>query len=1049
MKQILTILSFFLLLSIEAFAQQKSQITVHGTVTDEKNMPLIGASVVVKNVAGLGVATDTKGKFTIKMESYNRLIISYLGYESQEILIKEQTSISVVLKENKSTVVDEVVVTGTGAQKKITVTGAVSTVNIESLKTTPGGNLPNALAGRVAGIIARQSNGQPGNNYSEFWIRGISTFGASSSALILVDGFERDMNQLNIEDIESFSVLKDASETAIYGSRGANGVVLITTRHGHVSKSKIDAKFEAMYNTRTVTPDFVDGYSYAKLANEARRTRNLEPIFANDELKIMKMGLDPELLPNVNWKDVLLKNGARSYRTTLNINGGGQYARYYVSSSYIDEDGMYKVDKSIRKNYNTNTHNQRINYRMNVDVDVTKTTLLQIGIGGSLQKLNESSMSSSDIWNSIIGQTPVSIPLRYENGYVPASSSGKINPWVASTQCGYVEQWWNKIQTNLTLTQKFDFITKGLIFYARIGYDTDNFNWIKRYKMPELWKAERFRDENGDVIYKRIAAQQEMTQSSGSSGDRNEYCETELSYNRSFNSHNVSATLKYTQDSKVQTQNIGSDIKNSLPVRHQGIAGRIAYNWKYRYFINFNFGYTGSENFAKGSQFGFFPAYSVAWNIAEEPWIKNNLKWMTMFKVRYSWGKVGNDQVYSNGSLIRFPYLYTIGATGTPPYQTVGDWTGQYALYGGYNWGDYGFTNAFAGMQYTAYANRKVTWEVSTKHDVGMDLSILNNKFSLTVDYFHELRNGIYMYRNYLPATAGVNNNLTKPQANIGSVLSRGMDGNFSFQNNIGPVTLTLRGNMTVSTNTVEEKDEEYNVYPYLKEKGYRVNQATGLIAMGLFKTYDEIRTSPKQMFGDVQPGDIKYKDVNGDGVVDHKDKVAIGATSVPSLIYGIGFSVQWKGLDVNFHFQGAGKTSFIIWGPTVQPFVQESWGNIIKDVAANRWISREESGTAATERSNAKYPRLTYGTNVNNYQVSSYWLRDGRYLRLKTAEIGYTLPQKWTSKIRMERVRFYCTGTNLLTWSKFKMWDPEMNSSTGAVYPLAKTITLGLNINL
>ena len=1056
-QQFLVIIAALCCFAAGISAQQSThrQIVVTGVVTDENQEPLIGANVSVKDVPGLGSITNINGKFSIKMQPYNRLIFSYIGYETQEILVREERTVNVVMKEKTETTLDEVVITATGAQKKLTVTGAVSTINVEQLRTSPTGSISNSLAGNVAGIIARQTSGQPGKNVSEFWIRGISTFGAGSSALVLVDGFERDMNELNYEDIESFTVLKDASETAIYGSRGANGVVLITTRRGKINKITVDAKVETIYNTRTFTPDFVDGITYDNLANEARRTRNLEPIYSGNELKILTQGLDPDLLPNVDWMDTLLKNGAMSYRATLNLSGGGQNARYFVSGSYLDEGGMYKVDKSLNEDYNTNSNNKRWNYRMNADIDVTRTTLLQVGIGGSLKKMNESGMTSHEIWNSILNQTPTSMPIMYSNGYTPTNSDGDINPWVASTQCGYNEQWWNNIQTNITLNQKLDFITKGLNFIGRFGFDTDNYNFIKRYKCPALWSADRFRKDDGTINFTRKRAEQEMTQTSGNTGERKEYFEAELQYNRNFKSHILSGTLKYTQDSKVKTQEIGNDIKNSLPMRHQGLAGRIAYNWNYRYFLNFNFGYTGSENFAAGHQFGFFPAYSVAWNIAEEPFVKKNLKWVNMFKVRYSWGKVGNDKMYeANGTtLIRFPYLYTIGYGGAPNPNIWGDNAGYYSAFGGYNWADYGYekygTTLFQGLRYTSYANDGVTWEIATKHDIGLDMSLFDDKFTLTIDYFHEDRKGIFMYRRYLPATAGVENGMTLPQANVGKVLSKGVDGNFAYKQQVGSVQLTMRGNMTLSKNEVKDKDEQNNVYPYLMEQEYRVNQAKGLIALGLFKDYTDIRNSPQQTFGAYQPGDIKYKDVNGDGIISDMDRVAIGATTVPNLIYGMGISAQWKGLDVNLHFQGAGKSSFFINGSGVRPFVNGSKGNILKDVVAGRWISRDESGTESTENVRAEYPRLSYGGSNNNYQESSFWLRDGSYVRLKTLEIGYTLPKPLVNKMHFNNVRIYLIGTNLLTWSKFKMWDPEMNSSNGAAYPLSKSITVGLNVNL
>ena len=633
---------------------QTNRIEVEGLVTDESKEPLIGVNVIIKDIPGLGAITDIDGKFKIKMEPYHRLVFSFIGFEKQEVLIKEQRTIKVIMKEATATALDEVVVTGTGAQKKITMTGAVTNVDINTLKTSTS-SITNALAGNIAGVMARQTSGQPGNNISEFWIRGISTFGAGSSALILVDGFERSMNELNIEDIESFTVLKDASATAIYGSRGANGVVLITTKRGKGGKVQIDAKVETTYNTRTITPDLIDGYTYASMMNEARTTRNQEPFFPEDKLYILRNGLDQDLYPNVDWMDVLLKKGAPTYRATINMNGGGSLARYYVSASYVDEGGMYKVDKGL-KDYNTNANYRRWNYRLNVDMDITKTTLLKVGVSGSLDKKNEPGMSSN-IWASAMNYNPVSVPIMYSNGYTPAfgSDDEQINPWTIATQTGYQETWNNKLQTNITLEQDFSFITKGLKFIGRYGFDTNNYQWINRKKIPELWRAEQNRASDGSLVMRKVRDEQLMSQEANSTGERKEYLEAELHYDRTFGNHMVGAVMKYTQDKTINASvKKEDDIMQGIDRRHQGLSGRFTYGWKYRYFVDFNFGYNGSENFATGHQFGFFPAYSVAWNMAEESFIKEKSPWINMFKVRYSYGKVGNDNMDRRFLLVYF-----------------------------------------------------------------------------------------------------------------------------------------------------------------------------------------------------------------------------------------------------------------------------------------------------------------------------------------------------------------------------------------------------------
>lgn len=676
-KSFITICLLWIFMSLSA---QEKKIEVTGVVTDMNNEPLIGVNVTVKDQAGLGAITDINGRYKINIEEFSRLVFSYIGFDRQEVLVKRQRVINVTMKESEASELDEVVITGTGAQKKLIVTGAVTTVNVDDLKSNPSANLSNALAGNVAGVLAMQTSGQPGVNTSEFWIRGISTFGANSAALVLVDGFERDLNDINIEDIETFTVLKDASTTAIYGPRGANGVILITTKRGKEGKININAKVESSYNTRTITPEFADGYSYAMLMNEARITRNQERIYRDDEMEILRLGLDPDLYPNVDWMDTLLKDGAMTYRANLNMNGGGSTARYFVSLSYINEEGMYKTDEAMRKDYNTNPSSQRWNYRLNTDIDVTKTTLVKVGVSGSLKKRNAPGQGDN-VWYSLLGQNPISIPIMYSDGSIPAFGEGenRKNPWTLATQTGYKEIWNNKIQTNISLEQKLDFVTKGLRFEGRFGFDTDNQSSITRKRMPETWRAQRERDDNGDIILKQQSIEKPMEQTSSSTGDRREFFEAILQYNRAFKAHHLGGTLKYSQDAYRTTVDIGTDVKNGIAKRHMGVAGRFSYNWNYRYFADFNFGYNGSENFADGHRFGFFPAFSVAWNVAEEKYIKKHLKWMNMFKLRYSYGKVGNDKLGE-----RFPYLYTLANE----YTEKVDGKDVVKYYPGWTWSD-------------------------------------------------------------------------------------------------------------------------------------------------------------------------------------------------------------------------------------------------------------------------------------------------------------------------------------------------------------------------
>ena len=840
--------------------------------------PLIGATVMVKGTS-VGVTTDIDGNFSIDIPEKSKfLVISYVGMEPKELQIgKLREKGNQIYLDPMQGALDEVVVTGMGNRKKITVTGAVTNVDVDDLKHFSTSNISNALAGNVPGVLAMQTSGQPGKNKSEFWIRGISTFGAKKSAYILVDGFEREnIDDLNIEDIENFTVLKDASATAIYGSKGANGVVLITTKRGKEGKINVNAKFETAYNSRTKTPEFVDGLTYAGLLNEARVTRSQGIYFTPAEMELFANGLDPDLYPNVDWKDLLLKDGSMSYRANVNISGGGKTARYFASVSYVNDGGMYKTDSTLRDKYNTNANYGRWNYRVNLDINATPTTLIRIGTAGDLSTQNAPGYGDDHVWESLFGYNAILTPVMYSNGYVPMINmnrdDARSNPWVMTTQTGYKTMWNNNLQNNVSLEQDLNFITQGLKFTGRFGYDTYNSNSIDHIQMPERWYANGRDKDTGEIIFDKIGNKWDMTQSSYNEGSRRTFLDLLLSYNREFNGHNVTGNLKYTWDDNIQTQNIGDDIKNSVSRKNLAFAGQVAYNYDYRYFVDFNFGYNGSENFADGHRFGFFPAFSVGWALDREKFMQN-LTWLDMFKIRYSWGKVGND----NCGDVRFPYLYTL--------DYIRDKNGM-IVNGIYNFGTTGSPTRFdytQGIHYTGLASNNVTWEVAKKQDIGVDIALFNNSFTMTVDYFRERRSGIYMVRNFLPGSLGLE---SAPMANVGSVKQEGFDGNFAYHNKFGEVDLTVRGNITYSKNTIEDYDVENNVYPYQYQTGYRVDQVRGLIAEGLFADYEDIRNHPKQMYGDVQPGDIKYKDVNGDGVVDDGDIVAIGATNRPNLIY-------------------------------------------------------------------------------------------------------------------------------------------------------------------
>ena len=654
-----------------------------------------------------------------------------------------------------------------------------------------------------------------------------------------------------------------------------------------------------------------------------------------------------------------------------------------------------------------------------------------------------------EVWKSLMGYNAIATPVKYKNGrWGSQGAGGNNNPWVLVTQYGYNEIWKNTINTTAELVQNFDFITKGLKAIVRYGYDVYTDNGNKHWKAPEGWQAERLRDSNGELVFTKKVNEQLMISNPYSKGQKKEYFEAELHWDRNFGMHQLGAIMKYTQDGTTNnSQNdwankSSDDIKEQQNIafmrtiqgidrRHQGLAGRFTYGWANRYFVDFNFGYNGSENFASGHRFGFFPAYSAAWNIGEEPWVKKVAPWVDMFKVRYSYGKVGNDYIGTPNNPVRFPFQGRFMNTSTLRY-IYNDVSSPNMIYDG--------------LTYYMLENKGVTWEIAKKHDVGIDFYLFGNKLSGTIDYFKEKREGIYMRRNFIPEIIGVNY-AEKPSANVGAVSTEGIDGNIAYTEKIGQVNVTLRGNMTYSKNKILEYDELYSHYGYRRNAGYRVNQAKGFVALGLFKDYDDIRNHADQsgLQGnfEIAPGDIKYKDVNGDGKINNDDIVPIGATTTPNLIYGFGLSADWNGFDFNILFQGVGKSSFFINGFTVYPFSEGSWGNILSDVEGNYW------SLGKNENPNAKYPRLTYGNNSNNNRASTYWLRDGSYLRLKNLEIGYTIPKNITAKMHIQKIRVYLMGTNLLTFSDFDLWDPELGSSNGQQYPLARTFTVGMTINL
>ena len=1018
-QYIVLLLMAMLLVPQSLQAQEDKKLIIKGVVEDALG-PIIGASVVAKNQPGVGAITDLDGRFSLKVGAYDVLQITFVGYQPVEIpvlSIKDKNNLKVIMKEDNQTI-DEVVVTASGVQKKKTLTGAITNVELKQLNA-PGANLSNSLAGVVPGIIAMQSSGEPGENMSQFWIRGMSTFGAKSGALILVDGVERSFNEIPVEDIESFSVLKDASATAIYGQRGANGVVLITTKRGEKGKVKINVKAGFDWNTPVKVPEYASGYDWARLANEALVGRYENPLYTNEELDIIQHGLDPDLYPNIDWRDLMLKKGAPSYYANISFSGGSDNVRYFVTGRYTGENGRYRTSSSENK-YNTNSTYERWNYRANVDMNLTRTTVLSVGVGGWLVNRTSPSSSSGDIWQSFASYTPVTAPRKWSTGQWPIVS-GMTTPEYQMTQTGYRTIWENKMETNVGLEQDLSFITKGLKFNGVFAFDTYNKNIIVREKGEELWSAESLRDGNGNLVLKREANAKAMSQAKTVEGDKRYYLQASLDYSRLFaEKHRVGAFAMVYQQETSDVNFAEDDLMASIPHRTLAYSGRFTYAYKDKYLTEFNWGYTGSENFEKGKQFGFFPAVSVGWLLSEEPFIKKMMPWMDQFKIRASYGEVGNDEIAGR----RFPYITLVNTDDNA-----------------YSFGE--FTNNSAqGYRIKTMGTPYLTWEVAKKYDVGVDFSFFNSKITGTIDWFLDKRDDIFMKRNQMPLTTGLADQT--PMANVGKMKSYGWDGNIAYTQRIGQVNLQLRANFTYQTTDVIDRDEAANELWYKMEKGFQLNQSRGLIALGLFKDQEDIDRSPSQVAlsnKTILPGDIKYKDVNGDGVITDDDKVPLGYRETPGLQYGLGLSANWKNWGINMLFQGTGKCDFFVGGSGPHAFHDGKRGNILQVmVDGNRWIPKEISGTEATEDPNADWPRLTYTNNNNNNCKSTYWLKERKYLRLRNLEITYDLPQMWTRKFLVSNMRIGFIGQNLFTWAPFKWWDPEGTNELGSSYPINRT---------
>ena len=1019
----------FMGLSLQAVADE---FIVRGRVVDETGEGVISATIAIQDKPGIGTVTDMDGNFELKAEQYDVLLVSYIGYDpvTYRLEKKNETGITIQLKESTNNM-DEVVVVGMGTQRKVSVAGAITTVEPKDLEK-PATNIVNTLAGRVAGVIGVQSSGEPGKNISEFWVRGIGTFGANSSALVLIDGLEGDLSQVEAADVESFSVLKDAAATAVYGSRGANGVVIVTTKRGLEQKLRITARANYTLSQMKHLPDYLDAYRYASLANEAAVASGMVPVYSDVEMDIIKYGLDKDLYPNVDWQKELLDKTSFQQTYYVSAQGGGSIARYFASIGASNEESAYNMaaDSPYRNGVGYNTYN----YRMNLDINLTKTTKVYIGGTGYLSvndrpSMGEgySSISMTDwIWSSQAKTTPVMFPLRYGNGYLPASNNNDdISPYVLLNYTGTTREQNFRSMVTMSLDQDLSMITPGLRAKIQGSVDMQALFGESRYKLDDLYMATD-RNKFGALVTSKRVNGKDVAYSSAASTWRKYFFNTSVNYDRKFDEHSIGGLLYYYIEDTAST-GAASSI-GAIPKRYQSLSGRLNYGYRDTYFIDANFGLNGSENFQPGRQYGFFPSAALAWVPSSYDWVADNAAWLSFLKFRVSYGMVGNDQIATT----RFPYMTLINS----------------AQDGKTIWGGTGtLTEGQVGAD-------NLVWEKAKKFDAGMDIHLFDDKFSATVDYFRDQRDAIFQQRTQVPAYVGL---VSMPYGNVGSMKSWGGDGNFEYLQTVNrDFNFTLRGNFTLSKNKIINWEEAKQPYTYLEKNGYANNVQRGYIALGLFENQEEIDMSPSQ-FGNVRPGDIKYKDVNGDGVINSDDKVPLFAYSgIPQFMYGFGCSAEYKGWTLNVLFRGTGHNYFLYGGSDgsnfdgYMPFNKGYQGNVLTlaDDVSNRWIAADYSGDPATENPNARFPRLYYGTNVNNTQPSTFWLGDARYLRLQEVSLNYRWKAAFMKHAGLSSIDIQLLCENLAVWDSVKIYDPEQATACGQAYPIPGRYALQMQLN-
>ncbi|MGN7722512.1 TonB-dependent receptor [Chitinophaga sp. 22620] len=998
-------------------ASGQDRITARGMVADSSGAPLFGVSVMLKGSPSVGTSTNESGAFSLQVPADATLVFSMIGFIPQEAAVKGDQQLRITLKENR-TGLNEVVVVGFGTQRKITLTGSVASIQTKELKQSAVSNLSSALVGRLPGLIARQSSGEPGANGSAIWLRGQSTYSGGNGPLIMIDGVPRDgFEFIDPNEVESITILKDASSTAVYGVRGANGVVLVTTKRGTVGKPSVQFNVESAMNKPTRLPEYLNSVEYfryyrAGLVNDGRLAEaekyTDEYISRYDRSIDWPAELEYEYLyPNVDWLDYMLKD--HSWRTTANVNvrGGAQKFKYFVSGSYFTEDGIYNHDNAI-KDYNIQANEKRFNFRSNIDMEISKWFKAELGLSTIVRYRNYPTPTASDYFVSLKTTAPYEMPVFNPDGSIAEPARGNSNPYAQLTQRGYKRMLNSYLQGTVGFTADLRFITQGLTARTRFSYDALSNGGFERSK--NYWSFLY----QGNGSYEQVKQGQDFL----NYATMNDYWQTQINpefyinYDRRFGKHDVSAMGLYRL--KNESRRAGNFV-DALPRREQGLVGRLAYGYNEKYFAEVNFGYNGSENFMTGRRFGFFPSFSAGWVINREAFMEN-VRWIDLLKVRLSHGKVGNQDP---GTRFAYQSQWNLSA-------------------GGYNFGT-DYQNSMPGALEGKTGNPLTSWETARMTNLGLDFNVKNSLLSLTADVFYEKRSGIFTTSSRITsALMGIpDGNL--PTLNAGMVENRGFEVDLKHQKMLGRhFSYFVRGNYTYARNKIlDYLEEPSSDRPWQTRKGRTLNDILTYVATGYFQSQDEISKAPSQaFFGTVQPGDIRYLDVNGDGIIDSYDRTFIGKDSEPTSIMGASTGFSYKGFDFSVLFQGGFGRWLFTDGSTMFGTNYE-FRQVMYTVGTDYWTP---------ERPNAQFPRAMSQKTPNNTERSTHYLRNGNYVRLKNMEIGYSLPIHLIKRLGMANVRIYANGNNLYTWDKVKLFDPEENYGSPS-YPLMTTYNFGINV--